>query len=532
MNNKTRHEISKLTSRFSKGIEYNQSKKLSYTEKNIAQKDMQIIESSNPKKSKLSLGKSSNPLLNPEVDFNNSRRESVSFKSVKKIHTEAASKSTFSSSGKLSEEDNVYLASVIGQPLTECLGEMITKAPLDPIEWIAHWLYNYANAKTYFEEKAKFFEELEKSRVALKDEERYRRRKLRHMRDELHEFKKTLAKMRPGQVMDGREFIEGHDVIGDAGRRGSDELSAGQEIGSYRSLWSEDSGASVRSNSSHDRHRASHVRLKKFHADGTPFTEKEEEEYMKEEEHIKKEMLAKKGYIINARGEILHTDGRPLSSKEVLDIEESIKKTHEEHKLAVVLAEKGYIKTATGEIVKKDGTALRPSELVVFNEVLKKTEEVTVMRTGKLSKHHSSKQFEMRQKQYEMKQSNRRVSATWGVDCRLALVCRHPILGDMQARPPMVFPETPQRWEEIGYMATTLYDHECYSRDVRNDKPDPNWENMEPLTYTEVTETGPWLASGFSPNAEAVFCDKRINKEKQIAMMKYKKGSLQRKGSL
>ena len=42
--------------------------------------------------------------------------------------------------------------------------------------------------------------------------------------------------------------------------------------------------------------------------------------------------------------------------------------------------------------------------------------------------------------------------ATWGVNCRLALVCQHPVLGDMEPRPPLMYPETPEWWDRKGYL--------------------------------------------------------------------------------
>ena len=39
--------------------------------------------------------------------------------------------------------DSKYLNEIMKEPLAECLAEVCFKKPLDPIEYIALWLYKY-----------------------------------------------------------------------------------------------------------------------------------------------------------------------------------------------------------------------------------------------------------------------------------------------------------------------------------------------------------------------------------------------------
>jgi len=89
-------------------------------------------------------------------------------------------------------------------------------------------------------------------------------------------------------------------------------------------------------------------------------------------------------------------------------------------------------------------------------------------------------------------------TATWGVTCNLGLVCRHPILGDMEPRPPLVYPETPGWWERQEYIKETLYDHEVYSRP--NNDPHPMWDKIEHMTWHEFIEPGPWISGNCTSN--------------------------------
>ncbi|XP_012946244.1 uncharacterized protein LOC106013918 [Aplysia californica] len=95
--------------------------------------------------------------------------------------------------------------------------------------------------------------------------------------------------------------------------------------------------------------------------------------------------------------------------------------------------------------------------------------------------------------------------ATWGVNCRLGLICQHPVLGDMLPRPALIYPETPEWWERQGYLPETLYDHEVYSR--LNDDTLPNWGAIDHMTYKDFVEAGPWLTQANLQNMQASLQD-------------------------
>lgn len=48
-----------------------------------------------------------------------------------------------SSSTECLSSDSVYLKYLISKPLTQALGEIVMKKPLDPVEYLGYWLLNY-----------------------------------------------------------------------------------------------------------------------------------------------------------------------------------------------------------------------------------------------------------------------------------------------------------------------------------------------------------------------------------------------------
>ena len=98
----------------------------------------------------------------------------------------------------MTSDDNRYLANVVGEPLKLCLQELAEKVPEDPMEWISQWLYNYANAQLYFQEKASFLSDLDEARTLLEAENKKRAREIAEMKASKRTAIRNFNMMRPG----------------------------------------------------------------------------------------------------------------------------------------------------------------------------------------------------------------------------------------------------------------------------------------------------------------------------------------------
>ncbi|GFR86059.1 DPY30 domain-containing protein 1 [Elysia marginata] len=84
--------------------------------------------------------------------------------------------------------------------------------------------------------------------------------------------------------------------------------------------------------------------------------------------------------------------------------------------------------------------------------------------------------------------------ATWRYTWRHHLICEHPVLGDMVARPPIMPRETPDWWEQQNFIPQTMYDHEIFSRD--NDDIVQGYDPVKPgLTLRNFVTPGPYISA-------------------------------------
>ncbi|RUS75457.1 hypothetical protein EGW08_016780 [Elysia chlorotica] len=121
---------------------------------------------------------------------------------------------------------NQYLSSELGCILANCMAELYLQQPPDPIEFMAHWLYRYADFVLYTQEKAAFMLRVKNAMDELARERKARKERMLRAYKEYSEMRQYIATLSPSvykaffstdsskkqglmnDELDGDEFLE------------------------------------------------------------------------------------------------------------------------------------------------------------------------------------------------------------------------------------------------------------------------------------------------------------------------------------
>ncbi|RUS75455.1 hypothetical protein EGW08_016778, partial [Elysia chlorotica] len=92
---------------------------------------------------------------------------------------------------------NQYLSSELGRVLANCMAELSLQQPRDPIEFMAHWLYRYADFVLYTQEKAAFMQRVKNAMNELARERKARKERMRKAYKEYGEMKRYISTLSP-----------------------------------------------------------------------------------------------------------------------------------------------------------------------------------------------------------------------------------------------------------------------------------------------------------------------------------------------
>jgi len=370
----------------------------------------------------------------------------------------------------LTSEDNIYLGQVVGIPMAKCLKNLVQTCPEDPFEWIAHWLYKWHDNNMYFAERTVLIENMVSVKQVIAEEKKLRRKNMTTLRQNIVSNKETLKADRRANFNDGTPSHSNFSFP-------QSTVTAAFTT----SIKSEHLGVL----GEHPSGRGSPKRLQK------------------------KQTLI----TLGSEGELISKS--PGGDTYFQDLNGYKYKRDKNGRLSIFTAGGGeYTMSESGTLIQ-----LSTSRYSVLDEMCPNVDEINKMKTM-LMKQEESSRINLQDSGSNSK--HHPGMATWGVNNRLALVCRHPVLGDMEPRPPLMYPETPEWWDRKGYLPETLYDHEVYSR--ANDDVIRNWEGMEHMTYKDFVEEGPWLFQGLLKNTHSSYAKlvqmpvgfkKRIRKDQE-----------------
>ncbi|XP_014772839.1 reticulocyte-binding protein homolog 2a [Octopus bimaculoides] len=137
--------------------------------------------------------------------------------------------------------DSQYIVDNLGVPLTKALTEIILKQPLDPIEYLARWLYKYKENQSELQKEKEWQEELKVAleelarRLACEEEARQLARKREEERlrqiqlqkekeeEELRKKLEEIERQKARKILQGKKDISGQTILHHmAGHAGAD----------------------------------------------------------------------------------------------------------------------------------------------------------------------------------------------------------------------------------------------------------------------------------------------------------------------
>lgn len=454
--------------------------------------------------------------------------------------------------------DSAYLAKAVGRPLKECLMEVTETRPRDPIEYIALWLYKYIDTRQYLRDKYQLIEDLEQKHKEIQAERQRRLKNIANSVIKTNYLREqSLGFFRKNKAYDLQLHFNNDDYVRQNYFSGAEnvksEINSGLNFSKTHFIFTE-VGNQQKTNRKHDvRHPfhdtkklRQHQTNRKQHAkkpdsksnwnvlkssfngidkENVAHPDSQPNQYGKQTN--RKENGSKCDLYCSVHGSLNRINSQEnadnpsnckllgihsipsivvtnsqseLNKKSSSDANKKNKKSQKKTSTIGIVLEQKASSAGRTPYARSPKKSVSGQETVIeeFEGAQSKSTKITDNRIEEADgeQNTSTKATDNRIAPKGRKRHNPANSsiATWAVNNQNNLICQHPQLGDIQPRPALIYPETPEWWERQRFIKETLYDPEIYSCFHQTEYRDLDFmEEVDPMSFEEFVRPGPWV---------------------------------------